>query len=428
MTTHRAGSVSAALLALGLLGCAERHPTGSVALRLTAGQGAVVARGRDSILVRRAELVLKEIQLAPKGSGECDAEEKEEEACAPLEMRAVLATLPLDTPTATMTTVRAPVDTYIVFHFAIHRPDSSQDATFLAAHPEFAGTSIRVQGTYSHGGKRRDFVYSSQFTEQQETALMPPLEVAPDSAATVTLRLALATWFLNADKTDLIDPSTANAGQPNQDLVHDNIRTSVAAFAGAGHDGGLVAAVSPWPADPDSGDGARPSAVRATASLPAPQCRRDPPRITPDSIGPFRLNASLADLQRQCPHLTYRWASDPDGFPVPAADARLGQATITALFTDTLPSATVREVSLEQTGPRTAEGLGVGSTLGELQRAYGAPGAAEPGCVLRVWFPSLPGVAFRMEFPSRERRECGGLSEPPLPADLRVATVILLEP
>src|SRR5690242_16742820 len=107
MTTHRAGSVSAALLALGLLGCAERHPTGSVALQLTAGPGAVVARGRDSILVRRAELVLKEIQLAPKGSGECDAEEKEEEACAPLEMSAVLATLPLDTPTATMTTVRA---------------------------------------------------------------------------------------------------------------------------------------------------------------------------------------------------------------------------------------------------------------------------------------------------------------------------------
>jgi hypothetical protein len=427
MTTHRAGSVSAALLALGLLGCAERHPTGSVALRLTAGQGAVVARGRDSILVRRAELVLKEIQLAPKGSGECDAEEKEEEACAPLEMSAVLATLPLDTPTATMTTVRAPVDTYIVFHFAIHRPDSSQDATFLAAHPEFAGTSIRVQGTYSQGGKRHDFVYTSQFNEQQETALMPQLEVAPDAAATVTLRLALATWFLNADKTALIDPSTANPGGRNRDLVHDNIRTSVTAFSGAGRDSAAVSGPSPWPHVPDSAGTTQPANVRpAVAVAHVPQCRTVPPRITSDSIGPFRLDASLSQLQRDCPGLAYGWASDPDGYRVPAVTARLGSATVTAWFTDTLPSATVREVSLERSGARTAEGLGVGSTLRDLQRAYGTPGAAEPGCMLRVWFATLPGVAFRMTFPPRERRECGGLTEEPLPPDLQVAAVILV--
>ena len=41
-------------------------------------------------------------------------------------------------------------------------------------------------------------------------------------------------------------------------------------------------------------------------------------------------------------------------------------------------------------------------------------------------FPALPGVAFRMAFPTRERRECGSLSEEPLPPDLRVAGVILV--
>ena len=134
----------------------------------------------------------------------------------------------------------------------------------------------------------------------------------------------------------------------------------------------------------------------------------------------------MSELQRDCPGLTYGWASDPDGYPVPAATARLGGATVTAWFTDTLPSAAVREVSLERSGPRTAEGLGVGSTLRDLQHAYGTPGAAEPGCVLRVWFASLPGVAFRMTFPPRERRECGGLTEEPLPPDLQVAGVILV--
>ena len=432
MTAPLPRTVSAALLALGLLACTEHPRTGSVALQLTAGRGAVVARGRDSIIVRRAEMVLKEIQLAPKGSGECDAEEKEEEACTPLEMGPVLATLPLDTPTTTMATVRAPVDTYIVFHFAIHRPDSSQDAAFLAAHPEFAGTSIRVQGTYSRAGRRRDFVYTSGFMEQHETALLPPLEVSKDSTTNVTLRLALATWFLNEAKTALIDPSTANPGEPNQDLVNDNIRTSVAAFGDAGQDStlatlGVGGGPSPWPAVPDSDGETRTTSAGATVTAsPVRQCRTAPPRITSDSIGPFRLDATLSDLQRACPGLAYRWTTDPDGYPVPAAAARLGGATVTAWFTDTLPTATVREVSVERSGPKTAEGLGVGSTLRDLQRAYGAAGAAEPGCVLRIWFAALPGVAFRMAFSARERRECGSLTEEPLPPDLRVASVILV--
>jgi hypothetical protein len=35
-------------------------------------------------------------------------------------------------------------------------------------------------------------------------------------------------------------------------------------------------------------------------------------------------------------------------------------------------------------------------------------------------------VAFNMEFPPRERRACGALSDEPLPTDLRVASVILV--
>lgn len=431
MSAPLARTVPAALLALGVLSCADRPRTGSVALHLTAGtaatagQGALVTRGRDSILVQRAELVLTEIQLAPKASGECDPEEKDEEACTPLEMGPVLVTLPLDTPNTTIATVRAPVDTFIVFHFALHRPDSSQDAAFLASHPEFAGTSIRVRGTYSRAGKRRDFVYTSGFTEQHETALEPPIEVSPDSTLNVTLRFAVATWFLNADKTALIDPSTAKPGEANQDLVHDNIRMSVTAFGDAGQDSTFVAGPSPWPALPDSSGTAQNASATVTASR-VPLCRPEPPRITSDSIGPFRLDASLSDLQRACPGLEFRWTRDPDGYPVPAAAARLGGATVTAWFTDTLPSATVREVSVERSGPKTAEGLGVGSTFRDLQRAYGAAGASEPDCVLRVWFAALPGVAFRMAFPPREQRECGGLSEEPLPPDLRVASVILV--
>jgi hypothetical protein len=47
--------------------------------------------------------------------------------------------------------------------------------------------------------------------------------------------------------------------------------------------------------------------------------------------------------------------------------------------------------------------------------------------VLRVWFDSRPGLAFRMEYPPAARRDCGALSEAPLPPDLQVASVILVE-
>ena len=406
-----------------LLGCAERHPSGTVAFQLASrhvampglSDSTIVALGRDSIIIRSAQVVLTEIQLAPTGSGDCDPEEAEEERCAQLEVGPALITLPLSDRAVTLATVPVSVGTYIVFHFALFPPDSGPDA----------GTSVRVQGTFSRAGKRAPFVYSSDFQEQHETGLLPPLAVHAGDTAHVTLRLDVATWFVSADKATLIDPATANRDGPNRALVHDNIRTSVAAFRDDNQDGfedGVDDAfVSPWPAGLDSA---------ATMSLRP--CRRQVPRITSDSIGPFRMDQSVSELERQCsptarpPQLRYGWQPDPDGFAVPTVTARLGKALVTALLTDTLPSATVREVVLADAGPSTVHGVGVGSTLRELQRAYGTPGASESDCVLRIWFTSLPGVAFRMEFPGRERRECGGLSETPLPPDLRVATVVLV--
>ena len=40
--------------------------------------------------------------------------------------------------------------------------------------------------------------------------------------------------------------------------------------------------------------------------------------------------------------------------------------------------------------------VGVGSTLGQLQSAYGPPQASESDCVLMVWFDTRPGLSFHM--------------------------------
>jgi len=217
------------------------------------------------------------------------------------------------------------------------------------------------------------------------------------------------------------------AERPATPAMPPSVATSLDSTLSAPPPGGTVPAtpgVSPFPADRDTTRFATQITGAATA---VPACGSGVPRITGDSIGPFRLGESIEELRRRCPRLLYGWVLISDGYTVPTVAARLGGATVTAFVSDTLPTGTLHRVELAVAGPGTAEGFGVGSTLQQLQEAYGSPGASEADCVLRVWFDSRPGLAFRMEYPPAERRDCGGLSEAPLSPNLRVASVILVE-
>jgi hypothetical protein len=182
------------------------------------------------------------------------------------------------------------------------------------------------------------------------------------------------------------------------------------------------APVAPFPLDRDTMRFKR----QLAGGSQVPVCGSRVPRITGDSIGPFRLGETIADLRRACPNLLFGWVVISDGYAVPTVAAKLGSAIVTAFASDSLESATLSKVEVMGPGPQTAEGLGVGSTFAQLTSAYGAFQTSESDCIFRIWFDVRPGIAFHMQYPAGKERQCGAMSEPPFPPDLRVQSVILV--
>ena len=83
----------------------------------------------------------------------------------------------------------------------------------------------------------RPFVFVSRASANQEQEFATPQVVAADATLDVTLLADLSTWFVDDTHTHLVDPDTAAPGQPNEQLVAWNIRTSFHAFHDGDHDG-----------------------------------------------------------------------------------------------------------------------------------------------------------------------------------------------
>jgi hypothetical protein len=234
------GALSLALTTTRPLGTPlATAPVGIVAAPqvTTAGDSTVIVLGNDTVILRSVEVVLREIELERVEVADCDSI-MDNDDCEKFETGPVLAALPLGAAaTQTMITVNAPPGMYDELEFEIHKASPSDDAAFIAAHPAFSGISIRVTGTYSRAGTRSDFVFTSELDLEQEIVLSPPLTVSDGTPTNVTLRLDVSTWFLNGAGTALVDPATANKGQPNESVVTNHIHDSVDAFHDDDRDG-----------------------------------------------------------------------------------------------------------------------------------------------------------------------------------------------
>ena len=209
----------------------------SAASVAAAGDSTVIALGNDTVIVRSAQLVLRKVELKRSDVASCDAVAGNDD-CAEFETGATLVTLPLGgAMIAQQVSVPAPAGTFNALEFEIHKPSSSEDASFIAANPDFAAISIRVTGTYSLAGTRSDFTYTSDLNQSQETMLPSPVTVQEGQGLNVTLRGDISGWYLNAAKTALVDPASANKGGANESVVANNIQSSFKAFEDDNHDG-----------------------------------------------------------------------------------------------------------------------------------------------------------------------------------------------
>ncbi len=169
--------------------------------------------------------------------GENDGDDGHADACESFNAGPFLLDVPLGPEVLKAFTIAVDTGTFDQVRFKIHKPDEdsadAKDVAFLAAHPDFNKVSIRVVGTFNGA----PFAFTSDLSARERMALVPPLVVADSmQLVDVTIKVDLSHWFSNGSG-GLVDPASALHGQPNEDLVKENIRDSFRAFRDDNRDG-----------------------------------------------------------------------------------------------------------------------------------------------------------------------------------------------
>jgi hypothetical protein len=213
-------------------------PVSAAPVRSTALMGQTITRGGDQIDIQSVQLVLRRLELEPaNATTPCDASTQTGE-CEELELGPMVVDLPLTPGTSQEFKVPVAVGEYGKIQFEIHSPSGSDDAAWLALNPSWSGISVKVTGSYTpSGGVATPFEYTSNLDVEQEYSFATPLVVTDASGANVTLFVDLSGWFADPAGPGLLDPATANIGQPNEGQVKSAIEASLNAFEDENHDG-----------------------------------------------------------------------------------------------------------------------------------------------------------------------------------------------
>ncbi|HEX6536798.1 MAG TPA: hypothetical protein VF041_19580 [Gemmatimonadaceae bacterium] len=211
--------------------------TSSAAARTTApapGVSADVTLGDSAhtLVITRAQLVVEKLELEMSDTATCGGGEHDDD-CSEIERGPMIVDLPLTAGASSAIDVSVPAGTYRKLQFEVRAVAHGEDdaSAFLAAHPDFDGVSLRVDGTFDGV----PFTYTTALEAEVESEFEPPV-VVDASGKSITVNVDLSTWFTTSAGV-VIDPATALPGGPNEALVAAKIRASFGAFEDDDHDG-----------------------------------------------------------------------------------------------------------------------------------------------------------------------------------------------
>jgi hypothetical protein len=198
----------------------------------------------NEIVLTKVQLVLSHIELSQIDSACARADSTEDEreereypgGCHEIKLAPVVVDVPLTADTKVDISASVPPGKYRNLHARLDAltADSRQRgaADFLAANPDFAGTSMRIEGTYD--GK--PFVYTTDAKAEIFVPFRPPLDLSASTTPNVTVAVDPSRWFKTENGTT-IDPTTVGRDQPNNRYIAANIRRSFRVFRDDDHDG-----------------------------------------------------------------------------------------------------------------------------------------------------------------------------------------------
>lgn len=225
----------------------------------------LVGTGPDTLVLDSVRMVLRDIRFERVEDSSCDDDEgddhsasddaqhpsnsasihdddegddngHDDDACESYNAGPFLLDLPLGAGVERAFSVPVDTGSYDELRIRIHKPEDNgdpRDAAFLADHPEFSGVSIRAFGTFNGS----PFEYTTDLSAEQRMHLVPPIVVAAAlSQVDVTIKVDVSGWFADGIG-GLVDPASANAGGANENLVENNITSSLHAFRDEDHDG-----------------------------------------------------------------------------------------------------------------------------------------------------------------------------------------------
>jgi hypothetical protein len=213
------------------LNLATRSATAAAGAAALSAPETYTDAGGNTLEIDRVQLVFREVELENEThQSACETGSSSDGDCAEIELGPFLVDLPLGVGGAARTvTANVPAGTYDEVKFKIRAPDddTDADAAFVAQHPDFAHTSIKVEGSFNG----TPFTFVSDLEAELKLDLNPPLVVDGTSTTDLTLFADLGTWFRDAGG-NLLDPSSVG-GQ----TVADNIARGFHAFEDENHDG-----------------------------------------------------------------------------------------------------------------------------------------------------------------------------------------------